>query len=293
MLLLRRHPIAHHRGLLTLHRLLLLALHGLSVHVRGLAHLRLAVHLRLLTLHRLLAILLHLRLLAIGLRLAVTHSRLLAITLRHAVLAVSLGLAGLLLTVALRRHAVLTVGLRLLGLGLAWLLLCWLLGLSLRLGRCRLGGLRSCNLLHQFVLLQITAELVIIDALLQANEDVVELDVELSALLDKDRQVLSNNDGLVDGLEELVLGRIVSHSSQQLVQLRGVLLDHHRNLLLLGLKCLVLCEVLRVLGLIAIKNFLLSDCALIDLHELLNGIELIVHGDTIVHDLLLAFADRL
>lgn len=71
-----------------------------------------------------------------------------------------------------------------------------------------------------------------------------------------------------------------------------MLLDYHRNLLLLGFKSLVLCEVLHVLGIIALKNFLFADCALIDLHELLDCIELIMHGHTIVHDLLLALADR-
>lgn len=70
-----------------------------------------------------------------------------------------------------------------------------------------------------------------------------------------------------------------------------MLLDQHRDLLLLGFVGLVLSEVLRVLGLVTLKNFLLWQRVLIDLHELLDGIELVMHGHTIVHDLLLALAD--
>ena len=67
------------------------------------------------------------------------------------------------------------------------------------------------NLLEKIVLLKIATELVVVDVLLKTDESVVELDVELSALLQKHLQVIRDEDCLVDLLEKLALGGIVAH----------------------------------------------------------------------------------
>lgn len=72
-----------------------------------------------------------------------------------------------------------------------------------------------------------------------------------------------------------------------------MLLNKHCNLLLLSLESLVLTEMFRVLGREGLENFLLSNGALIDFHELFDCVQLVVHSYTIVHDLLFALADSL
>lgn len=100
------------------------------------------------------------------------------------------------------------------------------------LGRGLLG-LRGRDLLQEVVLLQISAELVVVNTLLEADERVVKLHVELGALLEQHCQVVSNQDGLVDLLEELALRRVVAHRTKELLQYWCALLDGHCNLLLL------------------------------------------------------------
>ena len=228
-LLLLRHSIA-------LHRLLLLsvALHGLGISLNWLLPVALGLH--------------RLRV-ALGLhRLPITLSRLLSVTLNR-LLSVSLGLSRL-LAVGLRLHRLLSVSLRLLTVSLSlrlhapgcllllrhavalhrlsiatitlWLL-AWLLWLSggigshglwlsgCRLSRRCLSWLRCLNLLEKIVLLKVATKLVVVDVLLKTDESVVELDVELSALLQKHLQVIGDEDCFVDLLEKLALGGIVAH----------------------------------------------------------------------------------
>ena len=59
--------------------------------------------------------------------------------------------------------------------------------------------------------MKIATELVVVDVLLKTDESVVELDVELSALLQKHLQVIRDEDCLVDLLEKLAFGGIVAH----------------------------------------------------------------------------------
>ena len=218
-LLLLRHSIA-------LHWLLLLsvALHGLGISlnwllpvVLGLHRLRVALGLHRLpiTLSRLLSVTLN-RLLAVGLRL----HRLLSVSLRLLTVSLSLRLhaPGCLLllrhAVALHRLSIATITLWL----LAWLL--WLSGgigshglwlSGCRLSRRCLSWLRCLNLLEKIVLLKVATKLVVVDVLLKTDESVVELDVELSALLQKHLQVIGDEDCFVDLLEKLALGGIVAH----------------------------------------------------------------------------------
>lgn len=74
-----------------------------------------------------------------------------------------------------------------------------------------LGSSCTSKLLDQLVLLEVTTELVVIDALLEPDQDVVQLDVELSALLKLHRQLLLHDDGLVDCGKELALCWVVSN----------------------------------------------------------------------------------
>lgn len=70
----------------------------------------------------------------------------------------------------------------------------------------------------QVILLKITAELVVIDTLLELDQDVIQLHVELSSLLEQDGELILNDDGLVNLLEELVLGRVIANLSNCSIQ---------------------------------------------------------------------------
>lgn len=50
---------------------------------------------------------------------------------------------------------------------------------------------------------------------------------------------------------------------------------------------------LGVLGLELLEDFTLVRLVLVDLHELLDGVQIVVHGHAIVHDFLLALPDLL
>lgn len=117
------------------------------------------------------------------------------------------------------------------------------------------------NLSHQVILLQVATELVVIDALLQPDEDVVEFHVELSALLQLHGELLLHDDSLVDRGEELLLLGVVANAIYQLVQLRAKLLDHAGNGLLLGFVGLVLRKVLHVIRLVLFKDLAFVGCA--------------------------------
>jgi len=162
-------------------------------------------------------------------------------------------------------------------------LLAWLSGWS---------ATRS-KLLHQVVLLEVATELVVVDALLETNENVVQLQVELGALLQLHGELILHDDGLVDLREELVLGWVVTHRVDELVKLWAQLLNHSSTLLSLLLERLVLCKVFNVLSLEPLEDFTLVRSSRVDLHELLNCVKVVMQGDTIVHHLLLALADSL
>ena len=152
---------------------------------------------------------------------------------------------------------------------------------------------RGSDLLKELILLKVAAELEIIDALLQSDQVVVQLKVELGSLLQKYRQLLLHDDSLVDVLEELALGGVVASSVDKLVKLGAMLLNLLSDGLLLLLEGLVLLEVLCILGFVALKDFSFLLLALVNLHQLLDGLQLILHGDSLSHDLLLTLADNL
>lgn len=141
--------------------------------------------------------------------------------------------------------------------------------------------------------MKVAAELEIVDALLQSDQVVVQLKVELGSLLQKYRQLLLHDDSLVDVLEELALGGVVASSVDKLVKLGAMLLNLLSDGLLLLLEGLVLLEVLCILGFVALKDFSFLLLALVNLHQLLDGLQLILHGDSLSHDLLFTLADNL
>lgn len=143
------------------------------------------------------------------------------------------------------------------------------------------------NLLEKIVLLEVTAKLVVVDALLETDQGVVELMVKLGTLVKEHLQVVRNDNSLIDLLEELALSWVISHRVEHLLECGSVLLDNHCNLLLLCLDLLVLVEVLHVAGLILLEDFTLMKGSCVDLHKLLHGVKLVLHGHTIAHDLLL------
>ena len=284
LLLLRRHSVALHLRLLALHWL---ARHGLSITLHWLAH-RLTVALHRLShgltpslcwLAHWLAVALH-WLLTVPLR---RHS--LGHTLRrHSVATISLGL--------LRLHTLRLHALRLL-LSRVWILrlthrLLGLLGLLLLLRSGRLNGTTRCgNLLQKIVLLEVAAKFVVVDALLNADEHIVELQVELISLLQKHLELILNDKCLVDLLKELILGWVVSNRVDQLLHRRSILLNLHCDSLLLLLNCLILRKVFCVLGLESLKDLSLLSRATVNLHELFNGLQVVMHGHTFLHDLFL------
>ena len=67
-------------------------------------------------------------------------------------------------------------------------------------------------------------------------------------------------------------------------------MDYHCDLLFLLFKDLVLLEVLSILGFELFKHFTLLQLSLVNFHELLDSVELIMHGNSVVHHLLFALA---
>lgn len=106
----------------------------------------------------------------------------------------------------------------------------------------RRGLALSSIFLDQVILLKITAKLVVIDALLELDQDVVELHIELSALFEQHREIVLHNDRFVDLLEELVLCGVVANLSNGSIHTRGVLLNGLAESLLLLLESVILSK---------------------------------------------------
>jgi len=294
LLLLGRHsiPLHLHLWLLPWHRLAWhrLAWHGLAVTLHWLAH-RLA-HWLTVALHRLL---LHglapsLRLLAHWLPIALHW--LLTVALRRHSLGHPLSRHSVpTISHALRGHALwlllLLSRVRLLGRLRLTLRLLGLLGLLLRSGRLD-DATRCGNLRQKIVLLKVAAKFVVIDALLDADEYIVELQVELVSLLQKHLELILHDKCLVDVLKELVLFGIVSNRVDQLLHSGRILLNLHCDSLLLLLDCLVLRKVFRVLGLESLKDLSFLSSTTVDLHEFFNSLQVVMHGHAFLHDLFLA-----
>ena len=119
--------------------------------------------------------------------------------------------------------------------------------------------------------MHITAELVVVDALLKTDQDIIELHIEVVALLKKLRKLLLNKNSFVELLEERALFRVVTCSVQDLCQLWRILLDNACNCLLLLLESLVLGEVLSVSCFEGLEDFALVSGALVHLHKLFNS----------------------
>lgn len=102
-----------------------------------------------------------------------------------------------------------------------------------------------------------------------------------------------HNDCFVDGCEELVLRWVVTHTVDELVKLGAQLLDDTRNTLPLCLENLVFIKVFNVLCFELLKDFTFVGISGVDLNELLDGVEVVMKGNTLRHNLLLALTDGL
>ena len=95
----------------------------------------------------------------------------------------------------------------------------------------------------QLVLLDVTAELVVVNTLLQLDKDIVELHVEIRTLLEQHRKLFLHNDGFIDLLEELSLSRILADLGNGCLQALSISHNDLGNLNLLLFERFVLREV--------------------------------------------------
>ena len=122
---------------------------------------------------------------------------------------------------------------------------------------------------------------------MQSDHDVVQLHIKLGSLLKQHSQLILHNNRLVDLLEKLRLGWVVTHLAQNSTELGCVVLDDHSDLLFLLLDGLVLSKVFSVLGLKRLENFSLASRSLVNTHQFLYGVDVIVHCHAVLHDLFL------
>ncbi len=147
--------------------------------------------------------------------------------------------------------------------------------------------------MHQVVFLEITAKLVVVDALLETNKYIIELQVELGTLLKENLELVLDDQSLINLLKELVFGGVVSNRVNNLLHSWSCLLYLHCYGLLLLFESFILCEVLGVFGLVALENFSFVSTATVDLHQLFDSLQVVVHGDTLLHNLFLLLSDLL
>ena len=153
-------------------------------------------------------------------------------------------------------------------------------------------GLASCRWLptscccDQVVLLKVTAKLVVIDALLELDQYVIQLHVEVSALLKQHGKLVLNNDSFVNLLEELALLWIITNLANYCVHTLGISDDLLSDFNLLLFQRVVLPKVFQVLLLKFLKHCSLISLPLVNKHQLLHGVKAIVHRHTILHHFL-------
>lgn len=92
-------------------------------------------------------------------------------------------------------------------------------------------------------------------------------------------------------LVESGLFGIIALSVDHLLQLWRVLLEIHSNLLLLLLKLFVLSEMLHKSSLVALEDLTLVGTFSLDLHEVFDCVNLVIHCNTVVHDLFFLLTD--
>ena len=114
--------------------------------------------------------------------------------------------------------------------------------------------------LEELVFLEVSAHLEVVDALLNFNERVVQLEVERVALNRHGRQLLLDGDGLVELLEELRLGGVGLNLAEHLLERLHLALNLGADLLLLLLKRGILGVVRLEEALVLGKYFLLGLC---------------------------------
>jgi len=129
--------------------------------------------------------------------------------------------------------------------------------------------------------LKITAELVIINALLELEKNVVKLHVELRSLFEQHGELVLHNDGFVDALEVLALRWVVANLADNLIEGSLVSNNHLSDFLLLLFKSFILSEVINKLLFLRLKHGHLVSLSLIDLHQFFDGVKVIVHCNSV------------
>jgi len=135
--------------------------------------------------------------------------------------------------------------------------------------------------------LEVAAELEVVDALLKLNKNVVELHVELSTLLKQDRELLLDDDSLVDLLEELVFGWVLARCRNKLIQAWDVRLYGLGNLLFLLFKSFILGEMGDIFLFVLLEYGTFVSCSVLHFHESFNCVVSIEHCSSIIHNLFL------
>lgn len=114
--------------------------------------------------------------------------------------------------------------------------------------------------------MHISGELVILQVLLGLDQTILEVHVELSSLVKESRQLLLDDDCLIELLEELGLLWIVTSLSQNLVKLLAIGLNLLSNFSLTCLMSSLLSKVLCELGLGGLENSTFVSSSLLNLH---------------------------
>lgn len=154
-----------------------------------------------------------------------------------------------------------------------------------------LGWLLTTTGLDDIVSLHVTAHFVVTDLLLELDKLVVQTSVELVSLNKHSSELFLSNDSLIELVIELGLSGVLCVSIDQSIQGLSLLGNSLRNVSSLSFKLVVFGEVLCVSCDEGIENSFLVSVVLGNFHELLDSVEVFVHGNTFGHHGILLFVD--
>lgn len=149
-----------------------------------------------------------------------------------------------------------------------------------------LGRLTTASL-DRVVTLHVSRHLVIADLLLKLDKLIVQLGVELVSLSEHVGQLVLRVDSVIDLREESLLGRVSLVLLDQLAESRAVLGNDLGDVLSLLLELIIVREVVSILLFVGGEDLIFCSVVLHNLQELFDTVELLVHLDTLVHDLVL------
>lgn len=150
---------------------------------------------------------------------------------------------------------------------------------------------RISTLLNSFVALHVTGHLEVTNLLLQLDELVIQASVELVGLNEHVGELVLGHNSIIQRIEELSLGRVKRLLLEQVVEGLTVLRNNLGNLGPLLLELIDLLEVFNILSLETFEDSGFVSVVLGNLHELLNSVVVLVHGNTFGHASILLHAD--